>query len=147
MAGRLKVENNTDIEMDMTPIIDVVFNLVIFFMLTANMAQTQIEALILPTANEADTKKKGDPNRLIINITKKGEVKVSGQLMNDNKLVPLLKAEADQERDPSNPKLSNKAVLVRADQDTVYDDVQKVMQLCTQVGIWKLEFAAVKLEE
>lgn len=145
--ARIKLDTNNNAEMDMTPIIDVVFNLVIFFMLTANMSQQQIEALILPIANESDTKTKGDPNRLIVNINKKGEVKVAGQLMNDGLLVPLLKAEADADRDPTNPALSNKAVLVRADQETVYDDVQKVMQLCTQVGIWKLEFAARKLEE
>lgn len=141
---RLKIETDTNVEMDMTPIIDVVFNLVIFFMLTANMSQQAVETLKLPKATEADTKAKADPLRLIVNINSKGEVKVAGQLMNDNALIPLLKIEADQERDPTNPKLSNKAVLIRADQSTVYDDVQKVMQLCTQVGIWKIEFAAVK---
>lgn len=144
--ARLKIETEANVEMDMTPIIDVVFNLVIFFMLTANMAAQQVETLKLPKASEADTKTKADPLRLIVNINKKGEVKVSGQMMNDNALIPLLRIEADQERDPTNPKLSNKAVLIRADQETVYDDVQKVMQLCTQVGIWKIEFAAVKVD-
>ncbi|MEK7482943.1 MAG: biopolymer transporter ExbD [Planctomycetota bacterium] len=142
--ARLKVDAEIAVEMDMTPIIDVVFNLVIFFMLTANLSQAAVETLKLPKATEVNTKVKMDALRLIVNINEKGEVKVAGQLMTDNALIPLLRIEADQERDPTNPKLSNKAVLIRADQNTKYDDVQKVMQLCTQVGIWKLEFAAVK---
>lgn len=149
MAGRKKTEVNADAEMDMTPIIDVVFNLVIFFMLTANMAQTQVAKLELPAANEADTTSEADPTRLIVNVLKSGVVEIAGQNMSDNEgeLRKLLKAEADQKRDPANPKFSEKALLVRVDSNCKYDDVQRFMQLCTEFGIYKLEFAALKLAE
>jgi biopolymer transport protein ExbD len=132
-------------EMDMTPIIDVVFNLVIFFMLTANMVQAQIVKLELPAANESDTKKQPDPNRLVVNIVLEGHIFIAGQNMTDNQgeLERLLRNEAADDMD-STGKFSNKAVLVRVDKGCPYDKVQAFMQLCTKHKIWKLEFAALK---
>jgi biopolymer transport protein ExbD len=37
-------------------------------------------------------------------------------------------------------------VLIRADKKTKHQDVRAVMDLCTSVGLWKINFAAVKQE-
>ena len=58
----------TDMEMDMTPMIDVVFNLIIFFMVITDMTQQDLEYLVLPRAQEAQEDPGDDPERLIINI-------------------------------------------------------------------------------
>jgi biopolymer transport protein ExbD len=35
-------------------------------------------------------------------------------------------------------------VMIRADKRTQHKDVRKVMDLCTDVGIWRIDFAAIK---
>ena len=63
-----------EVELNMTPMIDVVFNLIIFFMIVTDMSQKELEQLTLPNSTEAveDT---GDDSerRVIINIVKKNK--------------------------------------------------------------------------
>ena len=70
--ARKKSQEQEDIELNMTPMIDVVFNLIIFFMIVTDMTQKELEQLTLPKSSEAveDT---GDETerRVIINIVKK----------------------------------------------------------------------------
>ena len=52
---KLEKENhNTPPELDMTPMIDVVFQLIIFFMLITDMSQKELEELYLPKAEVDD---------------------------------------------------------------------------------------------
>jgi hypothetical protein len=53
---------------DMTPMIDCVFQLIIFFMLTTDFANTQMERVMLPKASEADEDKNPDKKRLMVNL-------------------------------------------------------------------------------
>ena len=70
MAKKRELEQKAD-ELNMTPMIDVVFNLLIFFMIVTDMTSKELEKLVLPMSTQAveDT---GDENerRVIINIRK-----------------------------------------------------------------------------
>ncbi len=46
----MKIEKQADSELNMTPMIDIVFNLVTFFMLTLDMSKKELAALDLPRA-------------------------------------------------------------------------------------------------
>ena len=35
-------------------------------------------------------------------------------------------------------------IMIKADRNTKHKDVRKVMDICTDVGIWKIDFAAMK---
>ena len=48
-----KTNAETTVELDMTPMIDVVFQLIIFFMLLMDMSQDELELLNLPKAETA----------------------------------------------------------------------------------------------
>ena len=61
-----KVKHKVDgkeVELNMTPMIDVVFNLIIFFMIVTDMTQKELEQLTLPNSSEAmeDDGQEGDP--------------------------------------------------------------------------------------
>ena len=79
-----KTDPQTDIEMDMTPMIDIVFQLIIFFMLITDMSQKDLELLVLPPAETASP---DDPNPLevrpIVNIVADGKIFVKGDLLYD----------------------------------------------------------------
>ena len=126
--------------MDLTPMIDVVFQLIIFFVLVTEMAQAELEVLELPTADQAAPDKLGR-QPLILNVTRGGEIKYRRRELNRQQLFKLLKTEAQLERDPTNPRLSARAVLIRGDVEAEYRYVQMIMQMCAAVGIWKLELA------
>jgi hypothetical protein len=78
MASKKKRESSSsemvreEAEMNMTPMIDVVFNLIIFFMVITDMTQKDLEYLILPKASMADEDDGNDPKRLVVNVVNPG---------------------------------------------------------------------------
>ena len=57
-----------ELDINLTPMIDVVFNLIIFFMVITDMTQKDLEYLVLPKADKADVDEGEDKDRIIINI-------------------------------------------------------------------------------
>ncbi|MEQ8765850.1 MAG: biopolymer transporter ExbD [Planctomycetota bacterium] len=138
----------SDVDMNMTPMIDVVFNLIIFFMIVTDMTQQELEAIVLPLAYAA-VEDKPDPNerRIIVNVDKNGSIKIKRKeyFIEPDKLPQLaqyLRIAADQ-----SPKdemgLPEKPILIRADQETEFWHVQEIMEVCGQQGIqiWKVNLA------
>jgi biopolymer transport protein ExbD len=154
-----KTSAGEEIVMDMTPMIDIVFQLIIFFMLLMDMSTKELETLVLPKAREA-VEDKPDPKdpRPIINIIANGQILVKRDLYydpeHDDGYAKLKKFLADRARlmpkahvDKNNPNsmmAPDKPILVRADQSTPFKHIQKVMEICGQEGIkiWKIELAA-----
>ena len=136
-------------EMNMTPMIDIVFQLIIFLMLANDLSRKEIEELELPEALHA-TEDKGDKEkyRIIVNLMKNDgdappTLKVRGMEMDLNAFQQYLRPEADRNREPEDPKASELFILVRADRRSRWQDVQWVMQACADpaVRVYKLQFA------
>ena len=66
-------------EMDMTPMIDCVFLLMIFFVLVIDLSQKDLEDLILPKAIHVEEDKNPPDVRPIINIMQDGTVMHKGE--------------------------------------------------------------------
>ena len=158
-----KTQSDDTIVMDMTPMIDVVFQLIIFFMLLMDMSQKDLETLVLPKAKEAveDKPNPQDP-RPVINILPSGQILVKREVLYDpknddgyKKLREYLFKRAKQmplghvdPNDKTSPKAPDKPILVRADQSTPFKHIQKVMEICghQDIKIWKIELAASELK-
>jgi biopolymer transport protein ExbD len=145
--------------MNMTPMIDVVFLLIIFFMIITDMTQQELEELELPLAVKAvEDKPNPDETRPIINVLQGGQMIVRRQMLHDPEDPALMTFEplqgylvdkvAQMKKAPlsdSNPTLvPEDPVLVRADEYTPFRYVQKIMEICGMTGIqiWKIELAA-----
>ncbi|MAG31571.1 MAG: hypothetical protein CL908_11855 [Deltaproteobacteria bacterium] len=166
MAKKRKFVPDYDLEINMTPMIDVVFNLIIFFMVITDLTQKDLEYLILPKAEKAVPDEGEDTERIIINIinissvnnqmrVKSGEldpalppIMVGGkQIKNLDQLRAWLRRKADPRRYPDKDKNqvapglwpSRKPLLVRCDQGQIFGWVQAVMQYCTFVPGQKRE--------
>ncbi len=65
-----KVKGGGGVSFNMTPMIDIVFNLIIFFMLVSAFSQMQVEQVELPPAVKADPKKQelGEAKNIVINV-------------------------------------------------------------------------------
>lgn len=128
-----------EVEMNMTPMIDCVFLLIVFFMLVSEFTKLDQHKLELPTASQAIVDE--EPGKVVINIDHEGEVFVQGKQYTDTSLMNLLKEEAHLA-----PKGKDgfplRQVKVRVDKRTEYRHVQKVMMMCMKNYLWKMSFAA-----
>jgi biopolymer transport protein ExbD len=81
----VKVEQGEETVMNMTPMIDITFNLVIFFMLTLDLSSKEYEALTLPFAYNGveDKDDTADPvasRKLIVNVLPDGKIVLRGNV-------------------------------------------------------------------
>jgi len=140
-----------EMKMNMTPMIDVVFNLIIFFMIVTDLTQQELEDLVLPKADQAQKDENPEEKRIIINLNKQGEYIVKRNnrgLVDDcidqitNHLGAMVKVKAAQEGRESDG-CSKQPILIRADIETEFKYLQKVMQVCGKEGIriYKIELA------
>ncbi len=153
----------TEMEMDMTPMIDVVFLLIIFFMIITDMTQQDLEELKLPMAVHA-TPDEPHPDewRPIVNIPHTGAMIVKRETyydpeLDDSKAEPyaeiqkwLSRAATRMEKDHldieagTGPMIPDEALLIRADESCSFKHIQKLMEFCGEKGIqiWKIQLAA-----
>ena len=126
----------------MTPMIDVVFQMIIFFVCTAQLEKEMInEAINMPDAPNApavaDAK---DPRTITIELDGKGKVSIARTPLTVSRLRKILEKTVVEYgvRGPSIP------ILIRADTDARHGSVRQVMDACTAAGLYKIAFVAVK---
>jgi biopolymer transport protein ExbD len=154
MASKKVVENSDVGSFDMTPMIDIVFQLVVFLMIANDMSRKEIEELALPSAiHGKEDKGVNEKRRLIVNLLRDPgggppTLKVRGVEMNLDTFEQYLQPEAEMSRETDGPKASDLFILVRADKGSRWQDVQWVMQACAnpKIRVYKLQFATTNPE-
>ncbi|MBL8901213.1 MAG: biopolymer transporter ExbD [Planctomycetes bacterium] len=69
------------LEVDLTPMIDMVFQLIIFFIVVIDFTQKDLEDVEPPKVRYGAVEDKPDPERLLINITRPGEIVIKADTM------------------------------------------------------------------
>ncbi|MHC4668704.1 MAG: ExbD/TolR family protein [Planctomycetota bacterium] len=158
MSAAAKMMNEFSSEMDMTPMIDIVFNLLIFFMVVTDLSQKDLANLTLPLAHMADQDKDNDPDdRIILNVDQDGFVMwkskrinldelgaILGQLKDRYELRMRRKGQTGLEDLPGGGKASKLYVLLRADKETPWQHVQWLMTVMAEQKLYKMQFATKK---
>ncbi len=112
----------------MTPLIDVVFNLLIFFLVAAKFAEEERELPVqLPDASEAQPLI-ARPRELFINIDRQGRYYISGKRMSLGELEEMLLAAWS-----SNP--GRTSVVIRADESCRLQAVVSAINACKKAHI------------
>ncbi len=125
---------------NMTPMIDVVFLLIIFFLVSSHLARRENELqLALPAASSGDLEKDDTQRRLTINIRSDGSLSLAGRPMGDDDLVSRLEAARQQEG-------SEMELRIRADRHVIYEHVSPVLRAAATSGIWNVTFAVIREE-
>jgi biopolymer transport protein ExbD len=137
-------------EPNLTPILDMVFQLITFFMLVINFQAAAVDmSLKLPVVGSArpvDTK--GVEELLVLNVTTKGEVIVYGQPKNPEEYLAkearmaILKLKAENKKAKLGDELPT-MIVVRADQKTPFDLLNKVLTECQKNGYRKFALRAM----
>jgi biopolymer transport protein ExbD len=126
--------------LDMTPMIDVVFELIIFFVVTLTEAQRKDETIELEDGRHGIvlTPEELPPTHMMIDIgMRKGMPRIS---MGDRDITPEEIGRRVKER---MRKIGEFPVLIRADFNCRHETVARVMNAVTAAGIWKISFMAV----
>jgi len=117
---------------NMTPMIDMVFNLLIFFILTSQFVKLEVENVVLPPSTTATTKDYTSFRNVVINVVNRdgaGEVIVFGKVMTPQELTDHLK----ELKESAEGRQMN--VILRADAEVPYEDVARVMLAAGQAQI------------
>jgi biopolymer transport protein ExbD len=123
-------------EINMTPMIDVVFQLIIFFIVTIRMDQNYNEDIVLEDAKHGPVIKDQDQSTMIIEVDRHGWISMRGLQLTKQKLNEIVHARYN--------KHGAFPVLIRGDARARHEDIRAVMDICSRNGIWKINFAAVK---
>jgi biopolymer transport protein ExbD len=144
--------SNQALEMNMTPMIDCTFLLLVFFMIVSEMSSLDLENMALAYADQAKAPEVEPPDRrVVINIrkddAKKGFVRIQGRQYDKDKLAELIRKEAiksGREHDPKFAKIviHKLRVLIRCDREAKYETVQWVFDACSKNGVYKTILAA-----
>lgn len=119
----------------MTPMIDVVFLLIIFFLVSSHLArqETQME-LALPEAASGSEDVDQETPRVTINVKPDGSLWLAGRRIEKEQLTQRLKAiKSAETRDLE--------VRIRGSKLAPYSSVEPIMLACTQSGIWNVTYA------
>lgn len=155
-----------DISPNLVPMIDIMFLLLLFFMLGADMAQRESVDLILPKASKIKEDPGNNPTpTTTVNIHRKDDtdtpflpsagpgrdgekwiVSVRGLDFTPETLKGRLQADADENLEPdidpaAGKRLSARILLIRADQGAPYGFVQRVIEVASGAGLYKVEVA------
>jgi biopolymer transport protein ExbD len=115
--------------LSMTPLIDVVFLLLIFFLVASRFAQEDRELdVILPSASSA-VPLTVQPTELFVNVDHEGRFFVAGKFLDADEVRAVLEQAV-----ANNP--VNQSVIIRADERVPFRAVVTVMDLCNQTGIY-----------
>lgn len=123
---------------NMTAMIDIVFQLVIFFIFTVKMEEgIMSEGIMLAMAPNGKAIEKKDPREIVVEVGADGKIRINRTVLSTNTFANIM-AKAVSEYHADTP------IIIVADSKVQHKYVRKVMDICSSVGIWKLKFMALK---
>lgn len=129
-----------DLDVNITPLIDVVFLLLIFFMVSTTFDHQSELSIDLPEASGEIVS--SEKKVLNISIDAKGEFYLNDKKLKSNNTQTLLSEIKQQAENIKDPK-----IIISADKNTPHQAVMSVMDIARQLGINHLTFAAIKPDE
>lgn len=123
----------------LAPMIDVVFLLLIFFIVTWNFARWETEIdVTVPTAREGSESRRAI-GEIIVNVRADGGILVNRKELTPDDLLERLQRIATLYPD--------QAIILRGDQAASYDSIVKVLDICRKANIWNVSFATARPEQ
>ncbi|QDT08950.1 ExbD/TolR family protein [Planctomycetes bacterium K23_9] len=114
--------------LSLTPLIDVVFLLLIFFLVTSEFEEEERRLnIVLPEATSA-VPMTGKPREIVVDIDSQGIIYLGGKEIELTELERLLRVAVAE-----NP--TNQTAVIRADQSSTFQPVVSVMDVCNRTGI------------
>jgi len=141
MAKEKKVQSE-GVKLDMTPMIDVVFQLIIFFVVTLKQEDVLSKLDAMAPAPDPNAKPEEQENLTLITIDIYNPAKNAGEGFLFNKRAVTLKQLDDEiKRAARNNK--NSSVLLRCTKDSPHSVLIKALDVCAKHGMTKLAIFSI----
>ena len=122
----------------LAPMIDVVFLLLIFFIVLWNYARFETEIDISVPAASAGENPDRTIGEIVVNVRKEGQIIIEG----------IEKSEAETLEMFNNivAAYPDQALILRGDKEASFDHIVKILNLCKKANIWNISFATSQPE-
>jgi biopolymer transport protein ExbD len=132
---KLETFDEDEPAINLTPMIDVVFTLLVFFMLATKFAERERALDVQLPAASAAAEPTRAPHELVINVSRDGSVSIDGHALQGNALHQVL---ADAARTaPGTP------VTLRGDRRGSYEEIVQVLNECMRAGLSDLSLSTL----
>lgn len=122
----------------MTPLIDIVFQLIIFFLAASHLSRHEpLKEIELPEVQSRPEQVPSAPKRIIITVDVDGSYTLGDKMITLEEVEQLLMQRSG---DSSDEKLE---VQIRADRNAVYHSVEPLMKACASAGVTNVKFPVV----
>ncbi len=122
-------------------LIDVVFLLIVFFLVTMNMEKEVVDRTIeLAQAEETKPEEDKNPHRVIVNLREDGDMNIANNPLTPSQLKMLL-YNTSQKYGNSIP------VIIRADRGARFRQIDKVMKVVGEAGLYRVKISAISNAE
>ncbi len=123
---------------NMTPMIDIVFQMIIFFVLTVEMERDAMDERIrMAMSPHGPLVEQRDPRTVTIDVSDRGEFSIGRVPLSGQQLFSIM-------RNTVGIHGQSLPVVIRGDLDANHQHIKNAMDLCTQAGLYRISFAAIK---
>lgn len=129
------LQEEDNFEIPMTSLIDIVFLLLIFFLVATNFTRREMDHKVVLPESEAGVKASQVPNRMVINIREDGMLVVNGKVMAENELRDAVRDFAVVHPD--------RPAVIRADAKVPYRSVMTVFGICRTAGVRNVDLPII----
>ena len=130
--------HRTPLRFNITPMIDVVFLLIIFFLVASYFIRSdQSKEVELPFASKGQSDDTSSPHRLTITVEPDGSLSVGGLQMSENQV--FRRIEELHKSPPENG--DTPEVRIRSDRNAKFVSIRKLIEHCAANNIRSIRFA------
>lgn len=126
------------LKLNITPLIDVTFLLIVFFVMSSKLIQDEVSMeMLLPREASGETIVDDETEKIVVNIENADSIYLGAKKVTLDELRERLtreKARATRET----------SVRIRANRDVPYGAVEPILVLCAKVGFSDVSFAVVE---
>ena len=134
---QFKEKTGFDAHLDITPIVDTVFNLLIFFALSLNFIVTPGIKVNLPESSTEEIVR--EKEEIVIVIKQGNEIFINNSSVSIEQLFLILSESAQRNRET--------LIIIQADQEVSHGRVVKVMDTAKRAGLTRLAIATIVMKE
>jgi biopolymer transport protein ExbD len=128
----------TGVDFNMTPMIDVVFLLIIFFLVSSHLASQELPVeLNLPVATTGHDRSAAQAAQITVSVLRDGRILLAGAVVGAEQLGRRLAFESERTG-------RGLEIRVRSDRDAAYRFVEPVLVACARAGLWNINLAVIR---
>ncbi len=135
-------------KVDMTPLIDLCFTLLIFLLSCNEISRVErAQEIQLPLADMASPEEGEEMDRWMVNLTADGMAMVAGAplAINSPQFRAVLREQAESKREKAGG-FSERSLVIRADRRMKFQYVQQLILECQRLKLWKVKLQVIMPE-